>query len=51
MNSPVDRTSTSIWCRRLAEAGFPVQTTANVDRRVTAIIEWSMGYLAYEQSS
>ena len=35
----VDRTTIWIWCQSLARAGFPVQTTANDDRRLTAIIE------------
>ena len=39
MNCLVDRTTIWIWCRCLARAGFPVQTTANDDRRLTAIID------------
>ena len=39
MNSLVNRTTIWIWCQSLARAGFPVQTTANDDRRLTAIIE------------
>ena len=39
MNCLVDHTTIWIWRQSLARAGFPVQTTANVDRRLTAIIE------------
>jgi len=39
MKRLVDRTTIWIWCHGLARAGFPVQTTANDDRRLTDIIE------------
>jgi len=39
MKRLVDGTTIWIWCRNLARAGFPVQTTANDDRRLTTIIE------------
>jgi len=38
MNSLVDRTTIWIWRQSLTRAGFQVQTTANVHRRLTPVL-------------